>query len=131
MVSLVPGCRTPPAIVPNITRWVSRSLIGRPLYGCRKEEASFAAGRLNAPKLCLLESLGVRHVVVGALSAVEANAPKEEVVVCRSELSEVLLAGSPSHTPVHRDFITSVFRRRIFRVNGASSILYSSRLDRS
>ena len=66
---------TPPAIVPNITRWDSRSLVGRPLYGSRKEEASFADSRLNALTLCLLESLGERHAVVGALSALKANDP--------------------------------------------------------
>ena len=66
---------TPPAIVPNITRWDSRSLLGRPLYGSRKEEASFADTRLNALTLCLLESVGVRHAVVGALSALKANYP--------------------------------------------------------
>ena len=37
-------------------------LIGRPLYGPRKENASFAYGPLNAlALLCLLEGLGVRH----------------------------------------------------------------------
>ena len=59
-------------------------------------------GRRNAFTLCLLESLGVRHEVIGALSALEANDPQEEVVVCRSEFSEVLLAESPSHTPVQQ-----------------------------
>ena len=56
-------------------RAMGRSLIGRPLYGSRKEEASFADIRLNALTLCLLESLGVRHAVVGALSALKANNP--------------------------------------------------------
>ena len=51
---------------------MGQSLIGRPLYGPRKEEASSADG-LNALALCLLESLGVRHEVVSALSALEAN----------------------------------------------------------
>ena len=77
---------------------MGESLIGRPLYGSRKEEASFADCRLNALTLCILESLGARHAVVGALSALKANDPWEEVVLCRSELSEVLQAECPSHT---------------------------------
>lgn len=48
------------------------------------------------------EVLGGRYVVVGALSVLEANSPQEVVVVCRTEHSEVLLAGSPSHTPVQQ-----------------------------
>ena len=81
---------------------MGQPLVGRPLYGSRKQDASFADSRLNALKLCPLESLGVRHAVVGALSALKANDPEEEVVVHRSELSEVLLAESPSHTPVQQ-----------------------------
>ena len=50
-------------------------LIGRPLYGPRKEVALFADGRLNSLALCLLESLGVRHEVVSALSALGATDP--------------------------------------------------------
>ena len=50
-------------------------LIGRRLYGRRKEETSFADGRLNALALCLFEGLGIRHKVVSALSALEANDP--------------------------------------------------------
>ena len=37
--------------------------------------APFADGRLNALTLCLLESLGIRHEVVGAMSAPKANYP--------------------------------------------------------
>ena len=66
---------------------MGQSLIGRPLYGSRKEEASFADSSLNALTLCLLDSLGVRHAVVGALSALKVNDPQEEVAVCRSEFS--------------------------------------------
>ena len=58
--------------------------------------------RLYALTLCLLESLGVRHAVVGALSALKANDSWEEVVVCRSEFSEVLQAESPGYTPVQQ-----------------------------
>ena len=47
---------------------MGQPLIGRPLYAPRKEEASFADGRLNALALCLLESLGVRHEVVSAFA---------------------------------------------------------------
>ena len=46
-----------------------------------------------------LRTISVRHKVVSALSALEANDPWEEVVVCRSELSKVLLAECLSHTP--------------------------------
>ena len=53
---------------------MGRPLIGRPLYGPRKEEASFV-DRLNALALCLLENLGVLHEVVSALSALGANDP--------------------------------------------------------
>ena len=81
---------------------MGQPLIGRPLYGPRREEASLADGRLNALAFGLLESLGVRHEVVSALPSLEANDPREEVVVCRSELSEVLLAESPSQTPVQQ-----------------------------
>ena len=56
-----PGC-SPPAIVPNITRWVSRSFVGqplicRPLYGSRKEEASFAGGFSTLPHCAFLRAL--------------------------------------------------------------------------
>ena len=54
---------------------MGQPLIGRPLYGSRKEKASFADGRLNALALCLLESFGVRHEGVSALSALEASDP--------------------------------------------------------
>ena len=65
---------SPPAIVPNITRRVSRSLCVR----CTppgKEETPFPNGRLDALALCLLKVLGLRHEVVCALSALEANDP--------------------------------------------------------
>ena len=45
------------------------------MYGPRKEEASFADGRLIALALCLFEGLDVRHEVVSALPALEANNP--------------------------------------------------------
>ena len=61
----------PPAIVPNITR--HESAVHR--SSVLQEEGSFADGCLNAPTLCLLESLGELHEVVGALSSLEANAP--------------------------------------------------------
>ena len=54
---------------------MGQPLIDRPLYGPRQQEASFPVGRLNALALRLLESLGVRHEVVSALSALEANDP--------------------------------------------------------
>ena len=52
-------------------------LIGRPLYGPRKEvlEASLADGRLTTLTPHLLESLGVLQEVVSALSALESNGP--------------------------------------------------------
>ena len=52
---------------------MGQPIIGRPLHCPRKEEASFSGGRLNALALCLFEGLGVRHEVVGALSALKAN----------------------------------------------------------
>ena len=98
---------------------MGQPLIGRLLYAARKEEAPFADGRLHALVLCFLESLGARHQVVSALSALEANDPYEEVVVCRSEISEVLLAESPSHTPVQQGLHHLGLSMRTFRVNGA------------
>ena len=61
-------------------------------------------GSLNALALCLREGLGVRHVVVEAISAQVVNSPSEEFAVSRSELSKVLLAESPRHTPVQQGF---------------------------
>ena len=81
---------------------MGQSLSGRPLHGSREEEASFADSRLNALTLCLLESLGIRHAVVGVLLALKANSPYEEIVVCCWEFSEVLQVESPSHTPVQQ-----------------------------
>lgn len=74
-------------------------LIGRPLYGPRKEEAKLADTRLNALALCFLEGLGVRHGVVSALSARKVNDPWEEA---QRECSW------PTH-PYNRVSITSVF----------------------
>lgn len=50
-------------------------LIGHPLCCPRKKVAFFADGRLGGLTSCLLEGLGVRNEMVGALSALEANAP--------------------------------------------------------
>ena len=46
--------------------------------------------------------LGGRYVVVGALSALESNICKKEVLVYRSEVSEVPLAEIQSRTPVEQ-----------------------------
>ena len=81
---------------------MGQRLIGRLLYGSRKKEALIADDRLNALISCLVQSLGVQYEVVGAFSALDYNFPHEVVVVCRSELSEVLLAESSSHTPVQQ-----------------------------
>lgn len=63
----------------------------------------FADGRLDAPTLGLLGGLSARYEVVGALSASESNGPLEELVVCRSELSEELQTENLRHTLVqHR-----------------------------
>ena len=51
---------------------MGQSLIARPLYGSRQEAASFADRRLNALASCLLDSLGIRHAVVGALVGAES-----------------------------------------------------------
>ena len=55
---------------------MGQPLIGYPLYGSRKEEASFAHGRLNALALWLFESLCVGRYVV---APVEANDPWEDI----------------------------------------------------
>ena len=82
---------------------MGQPLMCRPLYDLRQEEESLPDGRLNTLALCLLEGLGVRREVVGALSALEVNDPLEKVVVCRLELSAVLLVKGPRHSPVKPD----------------------------
>lgn len=62
----------PPAIVPNITRRVSRSLSARCMPP-RKEKAPFSDGRLDAPAVCLLAGFLQHDEVVTALTALEAN----------------------------------------------------------
>ena len=54
---------------------MSQSLTGGTFYGSRQEEASFTDSCLNALTLRLLESLGVRHAMVGVLRALKANDP--------------------------------------------------------
>ena len=49
-----------------------------------------------------VEGLGGRYVVVGALSALEANIRYEEGLVCGSEVSKVSLADISTHTPVQQ-----------------------------
>ena len=95
LVSLVPGYPHQPSS--RISRDVPAAH-----WSCVAPEASFANGRLNVLTLRLLGSLGVRHEVAGALSALEANYPWEEVVVCRWELRDALLAESPRHTHVQQ-----------------------------
>ena len=51
----------------------STDLIGRPLYGSPKRGASFVDSRLIALAVCLLESHGVRHAVVGAVGTLKAS----------------------------------------------------------
>ena len=46
----------------------------------------------------------MRYTVVGALSAMEANDPKEELVVSAVKHSDVLHAESPRHTPLQQRF---------------------------
>ena len=49
------------------------------------------------------------------------------VVVCGSELGEVPLGERQNHRPVQQNFHDlDVWQRRIFSVNGASSMSYSS-----
>lgn len=62
--------------------------------------ASIEYGRLNPLASCLLEGVGVRYECVRVSSALEANNPKEEVVVYRSGIIEVPLAEGRRHTPV-------------------------------
>ena len=67
-----PG-NTPPAIVPNITLWVSRpSIVRCAAPAKRRRRLRIVVSTLT---LCLLESLGVRHAVIGALSPLKANDP--------------------------------------------------------
>ena len=88
-----PSSRTSPAGLPRIC----------PLYGPREKETLFADGRLNALAICLLEGLGLRHAVVGVLSAMEAtDDPKEELAVRAVENSEVRHAESPPATHLFR-----------------------------
>ena len=60
-------------------------------------------GRFDGLASCLLEGLRVRKSgVAGALSALEANDSQEDLVVRRSEPSEVLRAEGPRHTAVRQ-----------------------------
>ena len=77
------------------------------------------------------EGLGGRYVVVGVLSALEANIRSKKVIVYRSEVGEVRLAEIPSHTPVQQGVITLILIRRTVGVDEASSTSYRSRLNRS
>ena len=70
LVGLVPNC-------PHTNHRPQHHAMGQPLScrpfcGSREEKVAFAGGRLNALTLCL-DGLGGRYVVVGALSALEAN----------------------------------------------------------
>ena len=55
-----------------------------PCHGPRKEDPPAAEGRIGALSFCVVGGFGVRHDVIGALSALEANDPQEEFVVWRS-----------------------------------------------
>ena len=52
-----------------------------PLYGPLQKETPFADGRLSALTLCFLRVLAYDTWVVVALSAIEADDPKEELAV--------------------------------------------------
>ena len=68
----------------------------------REEEPSLTDGPFNALASCLFEGLRVRKGgVVGTPSALEASDSQEDLVVRRSEPSEVLRTEGPRHTPVH------------------------------
>ena len=64
-------------MVPNITRRGIQPLIVHALYGTvlAKGRRHFSDGGLDALALCILEGLGVKHEVGGALSPLEANDP--------------------------------------------------------
>ena len=74
------------------------------MYAPRKQETPLAGGRLDALAFCLLKSLGVRHEMVCAFSAVEANNPQEKRVACRAQLSEVFLAEVLRYAPEQQGF---------------------------
>ena len=65
---------TPPAIVPNFTRWVSRSLVVR-CTAPAKRRRRLRIGVSTLSHCAFFESLGVRHAVVGAPSALKTNDP--------------------------------------------------------
>ena len=89
-----PGLRpSPPVIFPTITCQGKKSSLVSSCHGHREEEPSLTDGRFDALGSCLLEGLRVRKGdVVGMLSALETNDSQEDLVVCRSEPSEVLRA---------------------------------------
>ena len=92
-----PGLRPSPRVIfPSMTR-----LGNRPSF-CRASAPAKKSRRLRmiiALASCLLEGLRARKdCVVGTLSALEANDSQEDLVMRRSEPSEVLRAESLHHT---------------------------------
>ena len=98
------------------------------MYAHLKDETPFADGYLDALALCLLEGPVVRHEVVCALSALEANCPCDKPVVCRSQLSEVLLAGGPRYTSVRQGLHHLGLQHA--HLQSERGTLYISRLNR-
>ena len=112
---------SPPAIVPNITRRVTRSEFAR-CNGPPSTETAFADRDLDALALCLLEGVGVRHSVVGALPAMDANHPKEELVARPEERSKELHVRSHVAHPYSKVSITSALSMHTFRMSGLHAV---------
>ena len=75
--------------------------ITRPLCSPRKEERPLRLMVVSTLSRCAFLR-AVRHEVVRALSALEANDTWEKPMMRRSYLSEVLLAVGPHYTPVRQ-----------------------------
>ena len=128
---------SPRAIVPSITRWTRRSLqslVGRSLYTPRKDGASFADGRLDALTLCLLEGLGIRHVMMRWSMRCRRWKPmirkRRSWCAVRTSVKRSWPRVQVTH-PYSTVSTTSVFSGRTFRVHGHPPCrTASSRLNR-
>ena len=101
MSFLAPGPGfSPPAIVPTITRLVSRSGFARCTTPAkRRRRLRIVVSTLS--HCAFLRALAYdMHAVVGALLAMEAKNLKEELAMRAVERSEVLPAESPRNTHI-------------------------------
>ena len=62
----------------------------------------FSDRRVDALALYLLVGLSVGQEVVDALSTLGRNHQQVKPVVCRPQLSDVVLTEAPPHPPVHK-----------------------------